>query len=256
MNFFENNENNENNEYVPSCKCAMKGTNCYKFTHKNRFFCKCEAKNINCNKGICPTFTQEGIADDIENFDFNALYYWEEDNLDQFALNLYDEPEFGKDFLPKLTIHNFYNGFNHYVDSYEQCCTQRKELIKKFKYIERALTRILKERIGQSDKNQVTITIPRVITGENIEYIIDFREGVITHRNTSGRYSTKYGEDVKCLEYFFTDDSSIRVSTGKNTSFVQVRRVLTPIHTFSLMDKYMGTDDEELESVGITYLLR
>ena len=207
-----------------------------------RYYCDCEEKTITCAKGRCPTFTILGITNKIIHIDFESLLFWDYDILDSLSLALYDEPEFGEDFLPKLTIHCFYKGFEDYINNPQNYDFLTNRVLKdKFNYIEEKLTDILKERIGCVDKDEVSVSIPYFGTNENMEYKINFNSRTISHNDIKsedrkGRYYTKYESDVKNIEYFFTDDPSIRLGCGSRTNTIRISRVITPIHIFSLND--------------------
>lgn len=106
-------------------------------------YCVCEEKNIRCIEGRCPTFSINGILDDIQAIDFGCFAAWDNKTIHSLATDLYK-----KDLK---TISEFFDTFEYFISS-DDYILRRRVLMDKFKYLEVNMPDILKKQPGYSEK--------------------------------------------------------------------------------------------------------
>jgi hypothetical protein len=70
-------------------------------------YCTCDEKNIRCIEGRCPTFSINGILEDIQAIDFGCFAGWDNKTIDSLAADLYKKE--------LKTISEFYDTFEYFI---------------------------------------------------------------------------------------------------------------------------------------------
>ena len=106
-------------------------------------YCTCDEKNIRCIEGRCPTFSINGILEDIQAIDFGCFAGWDNKTIDSLAADLYKKE--------LKTISEFYDTFEYFISS-DDYILRRRVLMDKLKYIQVNMPDILKKQTGYCDK--------------------------------------------------------------------------------------------------------